>query len=351
MATISEFFGHKVEQNPAEAPGEAVANRQRYLASQCPFINDVCDVSSNRSDLAFFNLLHNSVSDRDREEFALHYGEARIPSGVCSLSVKRQNEAVPRPWIVCPRRLLDLKIGAARLPPELRALIPLPDGTPIHVWWEVKFRDRNPGGLDFFEYTFDYLLMPYEADAAGNFIRYVGPPFNIEIMTSSTRGGGLTEHMTDILLGRPQRRLTGGMVKSPYTPNYRQVFGRMTSQIFAKSEILEVWGGRSFWLVQDVLVDYIKQTTAFRPENFRDSEAGNLFLMVYTMEDRGDRYDVQFVETLRGQARPAETEIPDFTPMLGIGHAPTFQSIQNMLTTSLQSGRAENERNWSSIIL
>ena len=44
--------------------------------------------------------------------------------------------------------------------------------------------------------------------------------------------------------------------------NYRQVWARMISQLIAKSQVGLAWGGKTFWLLQDVLAQYISSTTA-----------------------------------------------------------------------------------------
>ena len=92
----------------------------------------------------------------------------------------------------------------------------------------------------------------------------------------------MSEHMADVLVGRPQRHL-GGVVDSIYTPNYRQVFERMLGQFVAKSEIAEHWGGKTVWVFQDVLLDYIEQTTAFTSSEVDPSGANNVFGEVYRL--------------------------------------------------------------------
>jgi hypothetical protein len=275
----------------------------------------------------------------------LHGVESK-PLGICSLATKRQNESSHRPWIVCPKRLLDLKQEYPGVPPELRSLIEIAPGTTVRIWWEVKFRYGDPESSSFFEYTFDYLLFPIEH--VGDKVNIAGPPFIVEIMTSSTRGGGLTEHMIDVLLQRKQRGL-GKIVKSPYTPNYRQVFARMLAQIVAKSEIAEAWGGQTIWLLQDVLVEYIAQTTNFVPESFEDGAEGNVALLVYTMKEEFDRYRLEHQRTLRGWSRPRDSHIPYFTSMLGLGYAPPVTALYDCLKLS-PGQKNTTATNWRDIV-
>ncbi len=119
----------------------------------------------------------------------------------------------------------------------------------------------------------------------------------------------------------------------------------MLGQFFAKSEIAEAWAGRAIWLIQDVLLDYIKQTTAFSPRSFENVEEGNVFMLVYRMVDQGDKYVLSFDHLLRGYSRPKDTEQPNFTGMLGLGFAPPVEELY----ATLQSGFARRNRrttNW-----
>jgi hypothetical protein len=226
MARIAELFGAKVDVTPASSIHEHWQNRH------CPFTNSICDVTANRADRAHLDLKYRGVHPTDATAITGAYQSDPLPLGICSIATQRQNETTERPWIICPKRLLQIRGKSGPINPEVRALIPLPPNTLVRIWWEVKFRHVDRVSNDFFEYTFDYIMVPISRGKAG--VEIVGPPFNIEIMTSSTRGGGLTEHMVDVLLQRPQRRLRD-IVDSPYTPNYRQVFERMIGQLFAKS--------------------------------------------------------------------------------------------------------------------
>jgi hypothetical protein len=82
----------------------------------------------------------------------------------------------------------------------------------------------------------------------------------IEIMTSSTSGGNKTKR-TQIAMACEDAILHGEKHNAPGI-NYRQVWARMVSQLIAKSQIGMAWGGKTVWLVQDVLAEYISKTTA-----------------------------------------------------------------------------------------
>ena len=91
----------------------------------------------------------------------------------------------------------------------------------------------------------------------------------VEVMTSSTSGGNkknrtqIAQCFEDTIL-----KLNDANI-SPMGPgiNYRQVWARMVSQLLVKSQIGKAWGGSTFWILQDLLVDYISSTTAL---NFLD---------------------------------------------------------------------------------
>jgi hypothetical protein len=157
-------------------------------------------------------------------------------------------------------------------------------------------------------------------------------------MTSSTRGGGLTEHMTDVLLRREQRALVPPLVDSRYTPNYRQVFGRMISQFFTKSEVAEAWGGQAVWLVQDQLVHYIEETTAFKATQFEDEPDGNVAMVVYGLDNRDERYELEYLHTLRGKTR-YKGSAPFFSSMVGLGYSPSVELLYETLGRGQRRGR------------
>ena len=164
----------------------------------CPFRNTVCDVSSNRNRVASLDYKHQGVR-KDAAAIREMYGSKPLPLGICSCWVRRQNESVERPWILCPKRLLALEPPRPVIPKEVRHLIEIREGREVGVWRELKFRRREDEAHSgrFFEYTFDFLLM--ELSSSGE---PMGVPYILEVMTSSTRGGGLSEHMADVLLGR-----------------------------------------------------------------------------------------------------------------------------------------------------
>jgi hypothetical protein len=53
----------------------------------------------------------------------------------------------------------------------------------------------------------------------------------------------------------------------------------MVSQLLVKSETALGWGGRAIWIVQDVLVDYITQSTGLNIYNFMREQADEVNLL------------------------------------------------------------------------
>ncbi|MEO3807887.1 hypothetical protein ABGB17_02670 [Sphaerisporangium sp. B11E5] len=289
------------------------------------------------------------MTDEERAEFVTRYGaygKPHFPFSVCTVSAQRRSLSDTRPWIVCPKRMLDLRPEGTGVPPELRDLMPdIHPGQNVRIWWEVKFTHKDANSPGNFEYTFDFLLAPVEQTGAK--IRFAGPPYAIEVMTSSTRGGGLTEHLWDVLLGRPQRPLSG-VVDSPYTPNYRQVFGRMLSQFFVKCETLAAWGGRTVWLIQDELLSYIEESTDFERSRFRGSSGAGT-LVVYDMADESSHYELRYLETVQGPTRPQRNtmDVSYMTDMVGAGYIPPISALEEMLLIRPRSKAASN---WREII-
>ncbi|MGO8930953.1 MAG: hypothetical protein ACLQU3_29195 [Limisphaerales bacterium] len=112
MSNLGDAVGtrERVEKSPnariAELYGlspKVFANEETRLAGVrlCPFRKTICDVSSNRNRVANLDFNYRGVRD-DAGAIAGIYGEAPLPLGVCSCWVRRQNEAVERPWILYP---------------------------------------------------------------------------------------------------------------------------------------------------------------------------------------------------------------------------------------------------------
>ena len=185
-------------------------------------------------------------------------GDGFIPCGVCSVRISETN------WAVCPRRLLSF--DAAEPSAEQRPLwdrvlqlAGIADGEKVRVWSEISLRDGT--GLN---YRLDYVLRVDER-----------PPVIVEVMTASTSGGNKSKR-TDMQSAFCDAVLyaNGLLPKRGPSPgvNARQVWARMASQLVVKSEIANQWGGRTIWVVQDALMDYIGRQTGLRLDELYSPE-------------------------------------------------------------------------------
>lgn len=282
MPKIYELLGYPINDNSPEI----MESRRRAF---CPFISDTCDGGGNRY-MADIDL-------REHPELGECFpGMTRVPSGVCSIQISDGTS----PWIICPRRLLymghkaDEAIIKGETQTKLLEKCDYPKGTLVGIWAEAKVKytnEEDDTDTSAFDYTFDYVMMPLgraskaEAlEATGlkwsvlqknlrhsghtfalrNGETYIedfpiGSPVIIEVMTSSTSGGNkdkrscIPQAFEDCMLGK--HHLAPGI-------NYRQVWARMASQLIVKSQAAMAWNGKTIWVLQDLLADYISASTA-----------------------------------------------------------------------------------------
>lgn len=293
MPTIFELFGYPVADQSLQV-------QQSRSAALCPFMGRECDGGGNR-ELSRISL---SAHPGLQRLFPNHQQpNATVAAGVCSIQVVTGDT----PWIVCPRRLLALgreASGVRSFQGQSETLVlkylGYPVGTRLGIWPEVKLKISTEvsGTRKLIDSTLDYVLMPVGrvplVQIAGLFPLWserrlqsllaaagyklnmhddtafvedfpVGIPSIIEIMTCSTSGGNKRTRTTipmafeDAILGKAHQ--APGI-------NYRQVWARMVSQLTVKSEFGLAWGGKTLWVVQDKLLDYISSTTALTLKNF-----------------------------------------------------------------------------------
>ena len=303
MSKIFEIFGYPLTDSSNEA-------KECRKTAQCPFMGKECDGGGNR----YLSSIDLSKSAALRSFFGSRTGT--VCAGICSLQL-HDGEA---PWIVCPRRLLVLGREAQgrrafQIQSEKVALgyLGYESGTRLGVWPEMKMKYSGAAGgtSKNFDYTFDYVIMPLgqvhqkeveklwglgwgEARAIFERAGYtiarrggeyfvedapLGIPSIIEIMTSSTSGGNKTHRTTipmafeDAILGRQH--------EGPGI-NYRQVWARMVSQLIVKSEVTLAWGGKTLWVVQDALVDYICSSTALNIRSFLASHPEEVNMLSFS---------------------------------------------------------------------
>jgi len=293
MSKLFEVFGYPIDDNSKKA-------QQCRASAWCPFMDCECDGGGNRY------LSHIELS-KNTELKSFFPGHKIIPSGVCSLQLQ-QDEL---PWIICPKRLLVLGRGHHQNFVESLLLQKsgYTRGQTIGVWPEVKVKYKQHGKT--FDYTFDYILMPLERvkyDEIENITNKkwnqlqpviqkagysltdndgchyvedfpIGSPCIVEIMTSSTAGGNKRKRTTipmafeDAILGK--------FHQAP-SINYRQVWARMVSQFIVKSEVGMAWGGKTFWVIQDTLADYISSTTALDFQKFIAEQTSEVNVLCFS---------------------------------------------------------------------
>lgn len=336
MSKIFELFGYPINDHSPEA----IKARQN---AECPFMGTDCDGGGNRH-LSNINLKQNV-------ELATFFQKHDfVPSGVCSLQL-RDNTS---PWIVCPRRLLFLakKVSGQRVKQRFSEKLLLkysdyPSGTKIGVWPELRITYQE--NKKKFQYTFDYVLMPVislnqhqieqltknswdtvrrSIESSGysmsrcNGLDYVdnfpdGSPTVVEVMTSSTSGGNKAKRTTipmafeDAILGKAHN---GPSI------NYRQVWARMVSQLIVKSEVCIAWGGKTIWVLQDTLVNYISSSTALDVHQFLSQSTNEVNILSFSY---GESYkqpdgllDLKYGELYAGPISASKTTKPSFQDMI-----------------------------------
>lgn len=254
---------------------------------QCPFTLTTCDGGGNRHQTA--------ISMRNHQNLIHLFSEPvdKVIPAVCS--IKNDSEI----WIVCPRRLLGFKSSSSQInfslqQHEKEALIKsgLPTNQLLGVWSEVFLKYGNDDSS--INYHFDFVITPILENQTlnniflDNKIEYsemdlkelqkilkiskkqdilstcipvlpdLTSPFIIEVMTASTSGSNKIKG-NDIPTAF-LKTIQGYEHEAP-SINKRQVWGRMATQLFAKSMLASSWNGKTIWFVQDSLLNDIALTT------------------------------------------------------------------------------------------
>lgn len=282
MSKIFELFGYQLNVWNAEAEANCAK-------AWCPFMDATCDGGGNRYLSAID--LHN------HPEFAVKFlGKQVVQAGVCSLQVRKDEQ----PWIVCPRRLLSLRERQSGIDyqqyvkTQLAKHMGLSIRKSYRAWAEVKMKvdtSTDDEQEKSFDYTFDYVIADSRKIPLSEAAKIIGrtervaqniaekngftlakrgefwiedfpadPVVIVEVMTSSTSGGDKKKR-TQIGMAFEDAVLNGGNHNGPGI-NYRQVWARMVSQLIVKSQVGMAWNGKTIWLIQDVLANYISSTTA-----------------------------------------------------------------------------------------
>lgn len=286
MPEVGEIYGF-----PFRRPDEQAKALRR--ANRCPFVEATCDGGGNRYQTGF------DVT-ADHPLRALYDDEvSRVVPAVCSIDYGAEH------WVVCPRRLFGFLAGNSEEAPaenwglqpherELLVQTSLPLGERLGVWPEVYLRFELDG--DQVNYHFDYVIAPaLEGVTLGELFQLndirsddrkdqiigslrssgllsgkvsddtripIVPRLQdflvVEVMTASTSGSN-TAKGTDIRSAF-ENAMLGRDHQSPGI-NKRQVWGRMATQLYAKSALAEAWDGEALWVVQDELLGNIEATT------------------------------------------------------------------------------------------
>jgi hypothetical protein len=288
--------------------------------SICPFTGCLCDGGGNRHQTKI------TFSPEHGLRSIFHDTLTSIVPAVCSIDYGKNQ------WVVCPRRLMGFKNEYFAIPPtnhflqdhEKDALTQagLKSGIEYGIWSEVYLQYAiDDTEID---YHFDFIIAPIrrdipisllgeeyqtsplelldlakcaktgkilEGNAKTGILKAVpdlAEPLIIEVMTASTSGSNtaagtnISAAFMNLILGRDYQ---GPGI------NKRQVWGRMATQLFAKSALAEFWGGKTYWLVQDQLLHNIELTTKLKITEGKDLTSGtiNFISMKYCDQEKLQR--------------------------------------------------------------
>ena len=331
MPTIFDLFGFPLDDR---SPSVETVRKAR----QCPFMDDVCDGGGNR--------YQTEIRLTATEPLTQYFNPdiQRVVPGVCSILT---GEDV---WVVCPRRLLAARHTGLGLPSINQALQPyerdllinagLPQNVKIGIWSEIVLKQRiNDADIN---YHFDYVAAPLVEKTLEQTLRELGLTteqiiieiktltdiarkngyfekktrdltnvpillpdmtmlYILEVMTASTSGSD-TENETDM-----RSAFRNAILFNQHTSpgiNKRQVWGRMVTQLFAKTALTKQWGGTTVWIIQDELLRNIELTTRLKTNAVADNPQQNINLVVmhYEVSPENDRRKMSFKTTIKGDA-------------------------------------------------
>ncbi|QYX32181.1 NotI family restriction endonuclease [Sphaerospermopsis torques-reginae] len=329
MPTIFELFGLPINDRSEEAE---IIRKYR----QCPFMGTDCDGGGNR--------YQTKIKLTEKEPLSNYFNSdvKEVIPGVCS--IQSGNDI----WVVCPRRLFAAKFDGDGLPIINHALqkyerdllisAGLPTKTNIGVWSEVSLKHRVEDAE--INYNFDYILAPLVETSLTSLLQQsdfleankddldylikatkklgyftektqnladalillpdISHFYILEVMTASTSGSD-TENSTDI-----RSAFRNALLTSEHTSpgiNKRQVWGRMVTQLFAKTALAHEWNGKTIWVIQDALLDNIELTTRLKTLNVPSNSQRNISLltMKYLMGKDREKHMI-FQDHIEGDA-------------------------------------------------
>ena len=357
---IFELFGYPVD----SWSSEAMLNMRRC---HCPFMDAECDGGGNR--------FSSGITLRPRHPLSRYFpGKRMVQAGVCSLQLHKGEQ----PWIVCPRRLLNYRNGDERsYQGDVKTMLyeksGLVKGGRYLAWSEVKMKcggSSEEEGL--FDYTFDYIITGKGRKPVDEICDMLGmserkalhtlaksgfttcrksgktfcddfpmmPLVIVEVMTSSTCGGNKTKRTQISQLFEDTVLMLNGVETTPGGPsiNYRQVWARMVSQLLVKSQIGNAWGGVTFWVLQDLLAEYISKTTALNFSDFLGKHRGEVNVIAGGYGDelmpsnrRGDLIGLRDVKFYSGKVAAASTGEKAFSDIIKLKCVPDRKELLKRL--------------------
>jgi hypothetical protein len=363
---IFELFGHRLD----DWTDEAAENRSK---AWCPFMGAECDGGGNR---------YSSAVDLEKNAAlrAFFPNKTIVQAGVCSLRLSEGGQ----PWIVCPRRLFSLKRSDGYdyqnyIKKDLTRYACLEKGKSYRSWSEVKMKLSTKTEDDqekYFDYSFDYIIagsqrieLSKAADLFGfsdSKTRMIaekngftlasrdrqmwiddfpsGPIVIVEVMTSSTSGGDKKKR-SQIAMAFEDAVINGQNHLAPGI-NYRQVWARMVSQLIVKSQVGLSWGGKTIWVLQDVLTDYISESTALDLSKYLAENPDQVNILAFgygDLEDPNRRKSVIEIKDGKFYSGPiSSTEESKnsggFVDIVKIGAAPPISHLWKSLFVKPPSG-------------
>lgn len=305
MSVVHELFGYALE----DKSKEALSSRRHAM---CPFMGKRCDGGGNRS-MARVSL-RNDASLR-----SLFDGVGNdVDCGICSI------EQGGKKWVICPRRIVCFGENAWQKDALNRTLF-LSGWQPpqrLAIWREVTVRVTKENKK--FHYTFDYIIRRLNESGLPD-----GAPLIVEIMTCSTSGGNKSLG-TDIQTAFCNA-IRGEQSRSPGI-NHRQVWARMASQLIVKSQAGLQWGGRTIWVIQDALADYIIRTTGLRLGDMRSDKPDEVNLLAFSYDDEESSPRVlRTAELYAGPITSGENGAPCFLDIIRPAFVPNFDRLEKIL--------------------
>lgn len=316
MPVIFELFGFPIHDH------SKFADTMRRSAL-CPFMEARCDGGGNRN--------QTKIPLNEKEPLLSKFFDQGIHAvipGICSITA---GEDI---WIVCPRRLFAARNTGSSTPmvnhafqSHERAILlqtDLPRGHDIGIWSEVYVKQQVEDAE--INYHFDYVVVPLIQSTLRTFLQSFGlagtplieeianfsqqmrqkgyypkgakdienvpirlpmmeKPYIFKVMTASTSGSD-TQNETDIRSAFRNAILN----KAHESPgiNKRQVWGRMVTQLFAKTALAHAWGGETLWIIQDELLKNIELTTLLRTSKIIKRDGSDIHLIIMHYEDQPD---------------------------------------------------------------